>query len=218
LEFSETVVDKFQYVILVIFFTVANILIWKLPLTILRFVRSHKGHFKGSDLQSITLQYRPVDVVGLTVIAIVTGLAGAYAQNKDVVLHTASAFVDWRRTSTDDPFQWLFAHITEQRMNVIDKRDPKLVEAARGSAFIRVYINDTKIGYEGYPGLTPGKLDRRQVILTPACRFSWQPETGEISNMQVIPGPGVYLELSDVQAIEIIDMSASECNKKLLSS
>jgi hypothetical protein len=215
LEFSETTADEFHYVILVIFFSVGNVLIWKMLLLIPKWYRHRKTPPARSDLDLTAIRYRPIDVAALTLIAVLVGLTAAYLQTKDTVLYVASIFVDWERTSSDDAFQWLFENIADHNVTVIDKRDPAHVKAASGSAFIRVYVKDTKLGYEGYPGLTPGKLDRREVILTPACRFSWDENSGMATKMEVIAGPGVFLELDDVNVIEIIDANTSDCSKQL---
>jgi hypothetical protein len=214
LEFSETTADEFHYVIIVIFFSVGNILIWKMLLHIQNHYKHRKNPAARDSLDLAAIRYRPTDVAALTLIAVLVGLTAAYLQTKDTVLHVANIFVNWERTSSDDAFQWLFENIADKRMNVIDKRDPTHVKAASGAAFIRVFVKDTKLGYEGYPGLTPGKLDRREVILTPACRFSWDENSGKLSKMEVIAGPGVFLALADVNVIEIIDANTSDCSKQ----
>jgi hypothetical protein len=215
LKFSETTADEFYYVILVIFFSVGNILVWKMLLLIPTWYRYGKKPPERDSLDLVAIRYRPIDVAALTLIAVLVGLTAAYFQTKDTILHVASIFVNWERTSSDDAFQWLFENVADNSMNVIDKRDPAHVKAASGAAFIRVYVKDTKLGYEGYPGITPGKLDRREVILTPACRFSWDENSGMVTKMEVIAGPGVFLELADVNVIEIIDANTSDCSKQI---
>jgi hypothetical protein len=163
----------------------------------------------AADISAI--RYRPRDVVGLTVISIFLGVAAAFLQNNDVILTVArrAGVVDW--ATSDSPYQYLFSNLKTHSMNYLDRRPPSLVLAAKGDAYLQVYMKDTKYGYEGNPGVIAGKLDERPVVLSPACRFTWNDNPRVISSVQGIEGPGVYLSLSDVAAIEMIDAKNSGC-------
>jgi hypothetical protein len=216
IDFSEKKVDEFHFVILLVFFTVTNVLVWNTLLRVKRAV--WPGATTATplvDFQSGT--YRLVDGLGLTLIAVAVGLFSAYLDRKDVVLWLGSTVANWDRTSSDPPFETTMLDITENRPANVDKRSRRFVEPARAEgAYLRVYVKDAKLGYEGYPGRTStkGEVKDREVVLTPACRFALgDPDATKIGAMQQIEGPGVFLRLDDVAAIEIIDAYQSACAK-----
>jgi hypothetical protein len=218
--FSERKVDEFFFVILLVFFTVANILIWKAALAIGRRIGRKIGLRTSAIERTVELQpaaYRSVDVIALTFIAIVVGLLAAYSDREDIVLRLADSVVDWQRTSSESPFDQTMLDITEHLTASVDKRSRRLVDAAReDGTYLRVYIKETKLGYEGYPGRTSTKGDKeqREIVLTPACRFALDNnDPTKVVSMQRIEGPGVFLQLADVTAIEIIDVYQSACAK-----
>jgi hypothetical protein len=69
----------------------------------------------------------------------------------------------------------MMSDIVGHRAQFIDKRDPEKVRAAGGAAYVRIYLKDLKLGYEGYPGRAPTRSEIREVVLTPACRFVLDP-------------------------------------------
>ena len=151
IDFSEKKVDEFHFVILLVFFTVTNVLIWNALLRVKRVVRP--GAMTTTplvDFQSGT--YRLVDGIGLTLIAVAVGLFSAYLDRKDVVLWLGSTVANWDRTSSDPPFETTMLDITENRPANVDKRSRRFVDPARAEgAYLRVYVKDAKLGYEGYP-------------------------------------------------------------------
>src|SRR5262249_31211 len=147
-------------------------------------------------------------------VAIIVGLTAAYGQRKDIVLRTASLVADWNRTSSDTPFMLLLSTVTRQTVGEIDGRDTVLAKAAAGKAYLRVFAKDSKIGYEGYAGVSANKRDPREIILTPACRVIFDAkDPGKVNSVQMIDGPGVFLRLTDAAAIEVIDRHQSACAK-----
>ena len=220
LEFSELSASEFEFVILVAFFTVANVVIWNLVLAahrrLMAMRRKRKGHaaqtLSAADLE--TLRYRGIDVVGLFLVAVFVGLVAAYGQRKEIVLRSASLVANWNRTSSDSPFMLLLSAVTRQTVGEIDGRDNIIARAAAGNVYLRVFVKDSKIGYEGYPGVAANKRDPREIILTPACRVIFDPnDPGKVNIVQIVDGPGVFLRLADVPAIEIIDRHQSACAK-----
>jgi hypothetical protein len=99
-------------------------------------------------------------------------------------------------------------------MDEVDRRVPERRERAGSLALLRVYMKGVRIGYEGYPGVAPSKLDVREMVLSPACRFTFDPNNPtKLISVQLIEGPGVYLRLAELNAIEIIDYWQSDCAK-----
>jgi hypothetical protein len=213
LAFSERSVDQFQFLILLVFFSVANILIWNLVLGVVQRIFPPKPAARFAPMLDLsTIQYRTTDVIALLVVSVLVGLTAAFVDRKDMVLRVANTLVDWQRTGTDTPFTSIMSDITEHRAGLIDKRGSEQVRAAQGAAYLRVYVKDIKIGYEGYPGRAPNKSDVREVVLTPACRFTVDAnDPAKITGMQRVEGPGVLLRLVDAAAIEIIDLHQSTC-------
>ncbi len=217
-DFSESKTDEFQFIILLVFFTVINVLVWNLLLRIMEAVRPSATAATARPLVDFQSgSYRVSDGIGLTLISVVTGLLAAQADRKDVVLTLGNLVANWERTRSDPPFEATMLDITENHPANVDKRDRRFVEPARAEgAYLRVYIKDAKLGYEGYPGRasTKGDIKDREVVLTPACRFALSDtDATKIGPMQQIEGPGVFLRLADVAMIEIIDAYQSACAK-----
>jgi len=213
LEFTETKVSEFYFLILLVFFSIANMLVWGAALRVAKSVR--RRSLVSAGPRSNEVLYRPIDVFGLTMIAFIIGLSAAFLQNKDIVLRLANSLTDWHRTATITPFQLLLAHISAHSMQELDAREPDEVKLAAGKAYLRVFIKDSKFVYEGYPGWVPGKLDKSEIIFTPACRLLLDPsDSTKVAAVQRIEGPGVYLDVSQAVAVEIIDAHQSSCAKK----
>jgi hypothetical protein len=215
LEFSETNVDQFQFLLLLVCFTVLNVLLWNLIL--LAFLRLRSG--PGVSIPLLTtdiarLSYRTIDVVGLSSIAVVVALAAAYVYRRDVLLDAANKVIDWRRTHGDTPFNVLLIHVTSHKMNLLDGRSRKAVQMADGNAYVRIYQKDIKFYYEGYPRAAPTRLDPREFMLSPACRYALNDiDQSKQPFVQLIEGPGVFVRVADIAAIEVIDRSQSPCAK-----
>ncbi len=220
LEFSDTKVTEFYFVILLVFFTVANIYVWRLLIAVPRRLYA-KTVNEGSAAAALPAAgglaatfYRPGEIIGLTVVAFAVGLCAAYLQNKQVVLRTANLVIDWQRSDARSPFYLMLTHVSTHTMQMLDARTPDAVAAAKGSAYLRVFMKDMKYVYEGYPGWVPGRLDPQEVILTPACRLLYDPnDATKIVAVQPIEGPGAYLNLSLAASIEIID-AQNACRKQ----
>src|SRR5690242_18990299 len=159
IEFSERKVDEFHFVILLVFFTVANVLVWNGLRRIKRILWPPPATATASPLVDFESgSYRVVDGIGLTLIAIITGLLAAWLDRKDAVLWLGSAVADWEQTRSDSPFEATMFDITENRPANVDKRDRRFVEPARAEgAYLRVYVKDAMLGYQGYPGRTSTK-------------------------------------------------------------
>jgi hypothetical protein len=210
--FSEITVDQFQFLILLVFFAVANILIWNFAILAWHKIRGVVASVPLMTSDLAALRYRPVDVFGLTAVAIILGLVTAYAHRQDVILHAANSVVNWHRSYSDAPFNLLLSHVSGQSMQRLDGRDPTRVKAAGGLAYLRVYQKDLKFAYEGYPRAAANKRDPREIILSPACRYILDPsDQSKITAVQEIEGPGVFVRLVDIGTFEVIDRHQSRC-------
>jgi hypothetical protein len=215
LEFSQTTTDQFQFLLLLVCFTVVNVILWNL--LVLACLRITSG--PGTKIPLLTtditkLSYRTVDVIGISCVAVFVSLTAAYLYRHDVVLTIANRVVDWRRTHSDSPFFLLLTNVSGQTMNHLDGRDPKLVTKAQGMAYLRVYQKDLKVSYEGFPRAAPTRLDPREFLLSPACRYFQ--DTSDPSKqpiVQRIEGPGVFVRVVDTAAFEVIDRNQSLCAK-----
>jgi hypothetical protein len=219
-EFSELTVSESGFLILVAFFTIANVIIWNGILSAFQRIKPRRGRGRSNAAPNLSptdiagLRYRGWDVAGLLVVSVSVGLLVAYGQRKDMVLRVASIVPVWERTSSDTPFMLLLSRATRQTIGEIDGRDVAIVRAAAGKAYLRIFVKDTRVAYEGYPGVAANKRDPREIILTPACRlFFDSTDPAKISAVQRIDGPGVFIRLTDVPAIEIIDRHQSACAK-----
>jgi hypothetical protein len=210
--FSETSITEFQFLILLVFFSVANLIVWNL-LRLLWPVSWQRGWVPFDDISAI--RYKPIDVFGLTITAVAVGLLAAWIQRTDVVLNLANRipFLDWQRTSTSDPFNVLVLKILSSSLADIDNRGEALIApGAKQSPYIRIWLGDNKGGYEGHLSLAPSKSETREVILNPACRLSQDEKAPlKIKSTEIIEGFGVFLPLVDVTAIEIIERGRSPC-------
>jgi hypothetical protein len=219
LRFSEIKIDEFYFVILLVFFSVANILVWQGVLRFVAWWRRTPPAEEASAAQITGVRYRASDAIGLTLVAIVIGLGAAYLYNADVVLYLASRLANWHTSSTDSPFTALFRGTAEHDTGLFDKRDGKFAKASNNKVMFRVYMKDSRIGYEGYPGIVPTRLEKRDVMLSPACRFSFEESDLTIlKSFQLIDGPGVFLQLKDIAAIEVIDANKSGCGRLYLGA
>jgi hypothetical protein len=111
-EFSEITVDQFQFLILLVFFSVANILMWNLIILTWHKIRGVNASVQLMTSDLAALRYRLSDVFGLMAVAIILGLVTAYAYRKDVILHAASSVVNWHRSYSDAPFNVLLSHVS----------------------------------------------------------------------------------------------------------
>jgi hypothetical protein len=210
--FSETSINEFQFLILLVFFSVANLLVWNL-LRLAWPESWQRGWVPFDDISAI--RYKSIDVFGLTVTAVAIGLIAAWIQRTDTILNLANRipFVDWQRTSTSDPFNVLILKITSRRLADIDRRHDALTAAdAKQTPYIRIWLGDNKGGYEGHLSLAPTKSETREIILNPACRLNWDDAAPlKVKSTEIIEGFGVFLPLADVTAIEIIERGRSPC-------
>jgi hypothetical protein len=215
LEFSERRIDPFYFMILLVFFTVANVFIWKVILIVAHRLQSTRIRRVLPSVTTLEVSYSPSDVLGLSLIAISIGLSAAYVDRKDVILELARTLTDWHRTSTVSPFIDMFESVSTRLTDRIDSRPLEKRADPKGVAYLRVYFRDSRIGYEGYPGVSPSRLETREAILSPACRFvTDENDPTKITSIQVVHGPGVYLRLAEVDAIEIVDYRESPCVKQ----
>jgi hypothetical protein len=214
-DFSERKVSEFEFVILLVFFTVANILIWN------ALFRGNQK-FRAKPVTATTLDFQPESFrigqgIGLTLIAICVGLVAAYIDRHDYVLRMGNSLADWERSSSAPPFEVMIHSVRVGRAGLIDIRDQKAVEAARADgAYLRIYVKNSQLAYEGFPARvsTKGEVNSREVVLSPACRLSAEAGNAtKIATVQPIDGPGVFLRLNDVVAIEIVDALTSACAK-----
>jgi hypothetical protein len=206
-EFSATEVTEFYFVILVIFFGVVNATVWHILIRFVPYLRSATEQ-NAVDLTIST--YRPLEVAVLTAIAVITGSTAAYVQNHDLHLRMANKFTSWERSSNRLPFEMVVWRATGRFVKDFDRRDPSLIKKD-GQVLLRVYINDAKLGYEGYVAFAPSKGEVREVILSPACRFTLTKDSDGPVSWQRIDGPGVFLGLTDTTVIEILDEDKSKC-------
>jgi hypothetical protein len=214
LEFSETTVDQFQFLILLVFFTVGNVIIWSLILRCYYWIRGVAAAVELTTNDIAALRYRATDVAGLSIVAICVGLLSAYAHRHDAILRAANQITDWKRNYSDAPFVLLLSHITAGTMAELDGRGPRAVNGAKNMTFLRVYIKDSKIAYEGYPRIAATKRDPREIVLSPACRYAFVgDDPTKVGTVQAVEGPGVFLRLADTAAFEIIDKVDSKCAK-----
>jgi hypothetical protein len=218
LDFSERKVSEFYFLILLVFFSVANVLVWNAVLGIARRRRTGSGSI-SVGIERVA--FRATDVVGLTIIAITIGLLAAFLDRQDVVLRAANAIhiADWHRTGSGNPFDAMMFDVTDQTTRAFDNRSSRLVAAAKEKdSYLRIIPKDGRLGYEGFPGrgTTKGDVAEREVLLTPACRISYDKvDPAKILSIQRIEGPGVFLHLADTTIVEIIDVYQSECEKLL---
>jgi hypothetical protein len=212
LQFSETKVDEFYFVILLAFFSVSNLLVWKAILIIAR--RLHLTRLRRflPAITTLDVAYGPADVIALLIIAIVLGLTAAYVERNEFILEAANKITNWERTSENTPFYTTIAAVRTRNFDHVDSRPPDQRDAAKGLAYVRIRMKDGLFGYEGYPGLAPSKLEVREMLLTPACRMTFDDkDRTKIVSIEQVEGPGVFLPLDNMNAMEIIDYRQSRC-------
>jgi hypothetical protein len=211
LDFSERKVSEFYFLVLLVFFSVANVLVWSFFVRLFKRRRTNFSPIPGIEHVS----FRSVDVVGLTVVAAALGLFAAFLDRKEVVLTAANFVSDWHRTTSDSPFDSMILNLTSYDSAAFDKRSRRLVQSAKEKgSYLRIIPKGSRLAYEGYPGLAPtkGEVADRELVLTPACRLTYDStDPAKIISTQRIEGPGVFLRLPDVTAIEIIDVAQSQC-------
>lgn len=214
LEFSETTVDEFQFLILLVFFTVGNVVLWSLMLRFYYRLRGIPATVQLTTDNIGALRYGVADVAGLMIIAMNTGLLSAYVHRHDFILHAANKVVAWERNYSDAPFFLLLSNITGGTMSKMDGRGPRSVKTAKNMTYLRVYVKDQKIAYEGYPRIAATKRDPREVFLSPACRYAFAAnDPTAVTAVQAVDGPGVFLRVADVAAFEVLDKVNSKCAK-----
>jgi hypothetical protein len=214
LEFSEITVDQFQFLILLVFFTVGNVMVWSIAMRRYYRMRGVASSVALATDNISALHYRALDVIGLTVIAICAGLLAAYIQRHDLILRAANSVTNWERNFSDAPFSIVLSKIISGRISEIDARGPRTVAAAKNMAYLRVYLKDQKIAFEGYPRVAPGKRDLREFFLSPACTYSFATDDStKVNSVQEVEGPGVLLRVVESAAIEVIDAAKSKCAK-----
>jgi hypothetical protein len=215
LNFSETSVDQFQFVLLVVCFSVVNVLAWNF--IVLAFLRISQGPGVSVPLMTgdiARLSYRTVDVFGLTVVAVIFAWISSYAYQHDAVLAFGNSLMNLRRTHTPAPFDLVLSNISARTMNKLDGRNAAAVQGAEGRAYIRVYQKDEKFAYEGYPRAAPTRSNPREIFLSPACRYSREKiDAANPPIVQKIEGPGVFIRANDIPAFEVIDRNESPCAK-----
>jgi hypothetical protein len=215
LNFSETSVDEFQFLLLVVCFAVVNVLAWNF--IVLVFMSMTRGPGVSVPLMTgdiARLSYRTVDVIGLTLIAIFFAVMASYATQKDAVLGFGNLLMDLRRTDSPPPFDLILSNISARTMNKLDGRDGKIVAQAGGQAYLRIYEKDTKFAYEGFPRGAPTRSNPREIFLSPACRYSRDKiSDGSKPFVEKIEGPGVFVRVTENPAFEVIDRKESPCAK-----
>lgn len=215
LSFSETSVDEFQFVLLVVCFSVVNVLAWNF--IALLYVKWTQGGNASIPLMTgdiARLSYRTVDVMGLTLVAMLWAAIAAYAYQHDAVLGFGNSLIDLRRTHSADPFYLVLSNVSAHTMNRLDGRDGNAVKEAKGRAYLRIYQRGDAFAYEGYPRAAPTRSNPREIFLSPACRYARE-KNGDTKQVVVEPieGPGVFVRVSENPAVEVIDRKSSACAK-----
>jgi hypothetical protein len=212
LDFSERKVNEFYFLVLLVFFSVANVLVWN---AISWLFRRKAIPFPPLEAGIDKVSFRATDVAGLTAVAVAVGLFAAFLDRNEVVLRAASAVTDWHRTTSESPFDAIMFDLTSHNSGAFDKRIRSLVKSAEAKgSYLRIIPKASRIAYEGYPGRisTRGEVADRELLLSPACRLVYDAtDPAKITSTQRINGPGVFLRLTDVMAIEIIDAVQSDC-------
>lgn len=215
LTFSETTVDEFQFVLLVVCFSVVNVLAWNfITLVYLKMKLQGDPSIPLMTGDIARLSYRTVDVMGLTLIAVLWAFIAAFAYQNDAVLGFGNSLMNLHRTHSASPFDLVLSNVSEQTMNRLDGRDGKIVKDAKGRAYLRIYQKDEKFAYEGYPRAAPTRSNPREIFLSPACRYARE-KIGDTSQpvVEQIEGPGVFVRVVDIPALEVIDRKDSPCAK-----
>jgi hypothetical protein len=212
LDFSERKVNEFYFLVLLLFFSVANVLVWN---AIVKPFRRKTILFPPAEAGIDWVSFRAPDIAGLTAVAVALGLFAAFLDRSEVVGRAANAVTGWHRTTSESPFDSIMFDLTGHHSAAFDKRTHGLVKSAEAKgSYLRVISKASRIAYEGYPGRTStrGEPADRELLLSPACRLVYDAaDPAKIISTQRINGPGVFLRLADVTAIEIIDAFQSDC-------
>jgi hypothetical protein len=137
-----------------------------------------------------------------------------YAYQHDAVLGFGNSLIDLRRTHSADPFYPVLSNVSAHTMDRLDGRDGKVVKEANGRAYLRIHQKDDAFAYEGYPRAAPTRSNPREIFLSLACRYA-RDKKGDTKQVVVEPieGPGVFVRVGDVPAVEVIDRKDSPCAK-----
>lgn len=214
--FSEISVDQFKYFLILTFFTIINVFTWNLVLLLIKRARGETTSGAVLMTDDISrLRYRSIDVLGLTVLALVVGTVAGVLYQRNVVLNLVGRLVDVEQTYNRSPFIMMSRALDAGDKVAIDGRPDWIREAHRSSNYLRVFMKDRSVVYEGYAKLRPTVLEQREIVLSPACRLKPSGGAGTPFQATLIEGPGVFLRVTDDVFIEILDWEDSPCAQEV---
>jgi len=143
--------------------------------------------------------------------AVLLGIAFGLAAQDDALLRFVRAMPGGAldKTSHKRPFVLLMGHINNAntpggglRTHGADGRPHGLQQE---KAYIRMRVKDDGPIFEGRPHYFAHGNEASEIYLSPACRVD------DRNIVERIPGPGVVVMESEIQYVEVIDVSASQC-------
>jgi hypothetical protein len=147
-------------------------------------------------------------------LAVTIGVAFVGAYQNDLFYRLFGRFIDSPKISHQDTLHFVLKKIVKKEYNDFDGRPNQSRSCPTGASGCSrdVYLSiKTKDGdlYEGAMLYFPMKLEVQGFYLSPVCVARIQDK--QRAALEKIPGPGVYVSIGDVAAIEYVDVQVSAC-------
>jgi hypothetical protein len=177
---------------------------------------------KKLTLREARSRIEPTRVAAQFVLAVLLGILAINLYQNDALYRSFGEVIASPKVSHLDAFDLSIKRVVDQDYHLIDQRSPRffqpcpkptLDQKPSTNCVAGVYLKiKTKQGdlYEGGIRYFPVKHELQGIYLSPACVQRIKDKL-EYESLARIGGPGVYVALADIAAIEYLDIATSPC-------
>jgi hypothetical protein len=151
-------------------------------------------------------------------IAVALGLLMVKCYENDFTFRMASRLMSVQRVSGKETLDYLYDLVARRDWFRFDQRPDNMNLCNKGASdcdngvYVRIRFKGEGDIYEGGITYYSSGAQRMGMFLSPAC-VRRQLEQGRLDVLQVIPGPGAYVNLAEIHSIEYLAIGDSECFK-----
>ncbi len=152
------------------------------------------------------------------VIAVALGLLMVKSYENDFAFKIVNRVMSTEKLSAKDTLDYVSDQIAKKDWIRIDQRPDDIKLCKKGPSncdddvYVRISFKGSGDIYEGAFVYYQSSGERLGMFLSPAC-VRRRLEQGAVGALRVIPGPGVYVNVAEINSIEYWGIEDSECFK-----
>ncbi|MGY4505781.1 hypothetical protein ACVWYH_009738 [Bradyrhizobium sp. GM24.11] len=182
-----------------------------------------KKKFAKVSVADALMQLNSARLASQLALAVVLGILFVGFYQNDMFYRWFGGLTGSPKISQQDTLHYVLKKIANKEYDYVDGRPgesracPPLAKDCSRDVYLRIRSKDGDL-YEGAMLYFPAKLEVQGFYLSPACVARTQDKKGAADKqgaaLEKIAGPGVYLSVGDVAAIEYVDLLISACFAK----